>query len=415
MLTSVFYVAAFPYLAVRYRSGFRQRMGLYSPSDMAGLRDKPGRPLWVHAVSVGEVQAAFPLVREIKKDWKSGLFLTTITPTGRTMAEKLVGADADAMAYYPWDAPWVVSRAFRRIYPSAYITVETEIWPGLLARLSREGVPAYIANGRFSERSFRKALRDRDFWKDVLGCFRKIIVRSDEDASRLRELGLPGDKVAVTGDCKVDALLARRKAADPEGLRARLNGSGLPVLLAGSTHEGEEKIVLEAYKVLRQSGRRARLVIVPRHPERAPHVAEKARKMSGAAVLLSKLRGDWEILVVDELGVLFDLYALSKAAFIGGSLVPKGGQNVLEAAVWGVPVQHGPHMEDFSVAVKELRQRNAAEQVTSAEELAKSWIDILDDENAEERGSGAKRYVEELGGSAARSWEIIRQTLPDRE
>jgi 3-deoxy-D-manno-octulosonic-acid transferase len=364
---------------------------------------------------VGEVQAAFPLVKEIRKDWKSGLFLTTITPTGRAMAERLIGGDVDAMAYYPWDVPWVVSRAFNRVRPAAYITVETEIWPGLLSKLSRKGVPAFVANGRFSERSFEKALRDRDFWKEVLNCFRKIIVRSEEDAARLRELGLEDAKVAVTGDCKVDALLLRREAADPDGLRARLDGSGLPVLVAGSTHEGEEKVVLDAYRRVRESGRKARLVIVPRHPERAPQVAEVARKVNAATVFLSRLQGDWEILVVDELGVLFDLYALSKAAFIGGSLVPKGGQNVLEAAAWGVPVQLGPHMEDFSAAARELRRRNAAETVTTAGELAKSWIDILDDEKAGERGSGARRYVEELGGSAARSWEIIRQSLPDRE
>jgi len=154
-------------------------MGLYSPLDLAGLWGKPGRPLWVHAVSVGEVQAAFPLLKEIKKDWESGLFLTTITSTGRIMANRLIDGDVDAMAYYPWDAPWVVSRAFNRVRPAAYITVETEIWPGLLSKLSREGVPAFVANGRFSERSFAKALRDRDFWKDVLNCFRKIIVKSD--------------------------------------------------------------------------------------------------------------------------------------------------------------------------------------------------------------------------------------------
>ncbi len=392
-----------------------QRMGLYSPSSLAGLREKPGRPLWVHAVSVGEVQAAFPLVKEIKKDWGSGLFLTTITPTGRAMAERLIGADADAMAYYPWDVPWVVSRAFNRLCPAAYITLETEVWPGLLTKLSQKGVPAFIANGRFSERSFKKALRGRDFWVDVLNCFRKIIVRGEDDAARLRELGLPDGKVAVTGDCKVDALLLRREAADPEGLKGRLNGSGLPVLVAGSTHEGEEDIVLEAYRRVRESGREARLMIAPRHPERAHQVAEEARKVSDATALLSGFRGDWEILIVDEMGVLFELYGLSKAAFIGGSLVPKGGQNVLEAAAWGVPVQHGPHMEDFSAAAWELHRRNAAETVTTAGDLAKSWIDILDDEKAGERGSGARRYVEELGGSAARSWEIIRQSLPDRE
>lgn len=402
-------------MAVRYRKGFIQRMGLYSPSDLARLEERRGRPLWVHAVSVGEVQAAFPLVKEIRKDWEAGLFLTTITATGRSMAERLVGTDADAMAYYPWDVPWVVRRAVGRVRPALYITLETEIWPGFLARLAHEGIPAYIANGRFSERSFRKALKNRGFWKDVLQSFRKIIVRGEADASRLHELGLPPGKVAVAGDCKVDALLLRRKEADPGSLRAKLNGSELPVLLAGSTHEGEEEVVIEAYRMVRERGARARLVIVPRHPERAPRVVEKARRASDKTLLLSKIHGGWDILVVDEVGVLFDLYGISSAAFIGGSLVPKGGQNVLEPAAWGVPIQHGPHMEDFAQAAGELAERGAAETVTGAHGLARCWLDILGNGKKGGKGSGGRLYVEELGGSAARAWEIIRQTMPDRE
>jgi len=415
-LMSAIYLASFPYLAFRYRKGFRQRMGLYEASDLVFLKEK-GRPLWVHAVSVGEVQAAFPLIKEIRKDWKEGLFLTTVTPTGQAMARRLVGDDADVMAYYPWDVPWVVSRALKRVSPRAYITVETEIWPGFLEKLSTDGVPAYIANGRFSERSFRKALRNREFWKDVLGTFQKIIVRGEDDACRLKDLGLPKEKIAVTGDCKVDALLLRRKQADPESLRLRLNGSGLPVLLAGSTHEGEEKVVLEAFRAVREAGGKARLVIVPRHPERSDQVVREATRMSERTAVLSKTvkPGDWDIMVVDEVGLLFELYALSKAAFIGGSLVPKGGQNILEPAAWGIPIQHGPHMEDFSDAAAELAKRGAAEIVKEPMELASSWLEILNDGKRQAKAVSGKDYVEGLGGSSARSWEIIKQTIKDKE
>jgi 3-deoxy-D-manno-octulosonic-acid transferase len=413
---STIYLASFPYLAFRYRKGFRQRMGLYRASDLAFLKEK-GRPLWVHAVSVGEVQAAFPLIKEIRKDWEGGLFLTTVTPTGQAMARQLVCDDADAMAYYPWDVPWVVSRALKRVLPRAYITVETEIWPGFLEKLSRDGVPAYIANGRFSERSFRKALRNREFWKDVLGTFRKIIVRGEGDADRLKELGLSKEKIAVTGDCKVDALLLRRKGADPENLRLRLSGTGLPVLLAGSTHEGEEKVVLEAFRTVRESGGKARLIIVPRHPERSDRVAEEAKMVSERTAVLSKATKprDWDIMVVDEVGLLFELYALSEAAFIGGSLVPKGGQNILEPAVWGIPIQHGPHMEDFADAAEELAKRGAAQTITGSMELARLWLEILNDDKRKTGAMSGRDYVEGLGGSSARSWEIIRQTIKDKE
>jgi 3-deoxy-D-manno-octulosonic-acid transferase len=378
-------------------------MGHYSAGSLKR------RPLWVHAVSVGEVQAAWPLVREARRaGWVDPVFFTTITRTGRQMAESLVGSEADQMAFYPWDAPWIARRAIERVFPAAFVTVETEIWPNFVMELARKNIPAFIVNGRFSERSFRKAMKFRDFWRDVMSVFSLIMVRGEEDASRLMELGLDPARVVVDGDCKVDALLMRREMTDKKALRGSINASGAPVLIAGSTHRGEDIIVLEAFREVRTDFPGVKMVIAPRHPERADEVASMA-KTFGAVSRLSRPDAPWDILVIDEVGRLFGLYGISVSAFVGGSLVPRGGQNILEPAAWGVPVRHGPHMEDFGPHAEALALVGAAAVVGSASELATMWKQDLSE--GSDKGISGKSYVESLGGAAALSWDRISGIL----
>ncbi|AER66296.1 Three-deoxy-D-manno-octulosonic-acid transferase domain-containing protein [Thermovirga lienii DSM 17291] len=396
------YVASFPYLAFRYREGLKERLGYYEK-----LKESP---LWVHAVSVGEVQAAFPMVKAIQGGGNHEVLLSTITSTGRCMARKLLG-DSVRLVYYPWDVPWIVKRTLDRVNPKAYVTVETELWPNLLYELKKRGIPAFLANARFSERSFRKARRHREFWCSLLDCFEKIMARSEEDMTRFLEIGVSSEKVVVTGDCKIDALLARRSMVDVEGLRRSLNPEGKRVLLAGSTHEGEDSVVLEAFSRLKDKVRDVRLILAPRHPHRAQKLWEEAKKV-GRAVLLSKKEPDWEIMVVDQVGVLFDLYGIADAAFIGGSLVPKGGQNILEPASWGVPIQHGPFMDDFGKVSRELIKLGCAKVVKTAAELYYEWEAVSNEGAAGEiRCPQGKSYVEGLGGAALRNWEIINKSM----
>lgn len=367
------------------------------------------RPLWVHAVSVGEVQAAWPLIRRAKGGgWKDPVLLTTTTRTGRKMAEDLVGSDADRMAYYPWDSPWVVKRAVGSVRPAAFITVETEVWPNFVFELSRHGIPAFIANGRFSERSLRKALKNREFWRSVMSVFRLVIVRGEDDASRLMELGLDPSRVVADGDCKVDALLLRRGTSDPDEVRKSIRSGNAPILLAGSTHPGEESVVLDAFREVRARAPGTKLILAPRHPERASEVESIAGEF-GNVRRSSRPGGDWDILIVDEVGNLFGLYGVASSAFVGGSLVPRGGQNILEPAAWGTPVRHGAHMEDFANHAEALAELGAAATVADASELARIWIkDLSEKENP---GMPGRSYVEGLGGASALSWERIRGIL----
>jgi len=229
--------------------------------------------------------------------------------------------------------------------------------------------------------------------------------------TRFLEIGVSSEKVVVTGDCKIDALLARRSMVDVEGLRRSLNPEGKRVLLAGSTHEGEDSVVLEAFSRLKDKVRDVRLILAPRHPHRAQKLWEEAKKV-GRAVLLSKKEPDWEIMVVDQVGVLFDLYGIADAAFIGGSLVPKGGQNILEPASWGVPIQHGPFMDDFGKVSRELIKLGCAKVVKTAAEPDQEREAVTNEGAAGEiRCPQGKSYVEGLGGAALRNWEIINKSM----
>lgn len=400
------YLAAYPWLARRYREGFDERRGLYG--DLSFLSGR--RPLWVHAVSVGEVQSALPLLRTARRAvGDTPLLLSTVTTTGRRMGMRLLDGVVDGQVYYPWDVPWIVDRALDALDPLLYAAVETEIWPGLLAALKRRSVPAFLVNGRLSEGSFRRMSRWPSFWRKAYGLFEAVLVRADDDMERFLRLGVAPDRLHLVGDFKVDALLDRHDRADLSDLRRELAGEG-PLFVAGSTHEGEEEVVVEAFRLLRQTVPRARLVVVPRHPERAPAVRALCGK-GFSSFLMSQRGAGWDILVVDQVGVLFDLYGLASGAFVGGSLVPRGGQNLLEPACWALPVAHGPHMEDFAVAARDLARFDVARTVTDPVQLARFWRDCLDGDLAAEASAGSKGYFAARGGAASRAWTQMEPYL----
>lgn len=410
-LLSLAYLALFPYLARRYRTGFDQRRGLYS----AEVRDRIGEraPLWVHAVSVGEVQSAAPFVRRAREaGYADPVVLSTITPTGREMAFRLLDGLFQEHIYYPWDVPWIVKRALDSLSPRAYVAFETEVWPGFLRGLRRRGIPAVLVNARFSERSYERCRKFPGLWKKAYDLFGLILVRAEDDMERFRSLGLPGEKLVFVGDCKVDALLDRRDGADL-GKYENWKRGGRSLFLAGSTHEGEEGLVLQAFRKVRERHPQARLVLAPRHPERAEVLLELARAEGVPCGTFSEQEENWSILVVDRVGVLFDLYGVSDGAFVGGSLVPKGGQNVLEPACWGVPFQHGPHMEDFALAVSELRELGAARLVRDERELAGSWLECLRPGPGQAAKKASADYFSRRRGASTRAWSLVEKYIND--
>lgn len=387
-------------------------------SERTGHVDNiPENPVWVHAVSVGEVQSASSLIRRIKSRSAYPCVLSTVTPTGREMAGRLLTGIADRIIYSPFDSRKFVSLSIDTIKPAMYITMETELWPEILTQLKARNIPAFLANGRLSDKSFRRMRRTKFFWREVLGCIDKFMVRFGEDREKFHALGVPEDKIIVTGDCKVDTLLDRRKATTPDKWSWLKDGNS-PLLTAGSTHAGEEEVVISAFRIARRKYPKARLAIVPRHPERALMTIAAALPYDDVhAELLSRIepgKNDADIIVVDQIGVLFDLYAASDAVFIGGSLVEKGGQNPFEPALFGLPAIHGPCMTDFPDTPR-MDSMGAAMCVHNDSELAKTWCDCLDAGNTSRNLKNCNSYFNTLGGAAKKTWDEIESYMLDRE
>ena len=377
----------------------------------------PASPVWVHAVSVGEVQSASSLIRRIKSRSTYPCIISTVTPTGREMAEKLLSGVVDRIIYSPFDSRKFVSRSLNAIKPAIYITMETELWPEILAQLKARNIPAFLANGRLSDKSFRRMRRTKFFWRGVLSCIDKLMVRFDDDKEKFSALGVPPEKIIVTGDCKVDTLLDRRKFTSPEKWSWLKNGKS-PLFTAGSTHAGEDEIVISAFRMARRKFPGARLAIVPRHPERALMTIAAALPYDDVhAELLSKIedgKNSADIIVVDRIGVLFDLYAASDAVFVGGSLVEKGGQNPFEPALFGLPSIHGPCMTDFPDTDR-MDSFGAAMCVHNDSELSRAWCECLDPANVSKNLKNCSAYFNTLGGAAKKTWDEIESYMLDRK
>ncbi|HOO63594.1 MAG TPA: glycosyltransferase N-terminal domain-containing protein [Synergistaceae bacterium] len=402
------YALLYPWLRKKYALGFDERRGLYG-DELKALGSQ--KPLWIHGVSVGEVQSAAPLVEAMHREELPGpLLFSTITPTGRRMGEMLLGSKVDRFFYYPWDVPRIVRKALSTLGPRMYITLETEVWPSLLEELSRRNIPAFLVNGRFSDRTLARGKRWKKFYCQALNRFEKLFLRSEEERSRALLLGVEPHRIRITGENKAGAVL-QRKRQKPEDLPPFPEGP--PIFLGGSTHPGEEAVLLRAYEELRRRGYRSRLILVPRHPERAPEVFREARKISSSVRLLTECAGEepWEILVVDRIGVLFHLYSQVRGAFVGGSLVPRGGQNLMEPAAWGIPVQHGPHMEDFARIAGDLEKLGCSREISSCEDLLEDWLACLENPSRREEARKGIAYVESLDGAAGKAWEEIREYL----
>lgn len=418
-ITNLLFPMVKPFLRRGHAEGFDERCGYYNMQKMEKVK---GRSLWVHAVSVGEVQAAFPLIREMRRSGcRLPILLSTVTETGQAMAKRLMDADLDVILFAPWDIASVVDRALNAINPCAYITMETEIWPNILLQLHQRGIPSFLVNGRVSDRALARAVG----WKKgvlsrLLRCFTRILARENSDADRFCTIGAEASAVTVVGDCKVDALLERRGGVDRQMWKDRLYlercisgfDGAFPLFLAGSTHPGEDEVVLEAFSKIRTERKDARLLLVPRHPVRADGLLPAANEVAKSC-LLSKVDSDWEIVIVDQIGVLFELYALCTAAFIGGSLVPKGGQNLQEAACWGIPIQHGMYMDDFAQSAQELGKMGLAVEVRTAEDLYYAWC-LAMGASRNEKAELQRRcdvYFEERAGAAKRAWTIVSAYL----
>jgi 3-deoxy-D-manno-octulosonic-acid transferase len=389
-----------------YRRAFGQRLGRLAP----GL--PPGPRCWVHAVSVGEAAAAAPLVEGIRQRWPElSVVVTTVTPTGaRIVAERL--GHAATHRYFPLDLPSAVSRAIDAVHPRFFVGMETELWPNFLRGLARRGIPSMIANGRISDRSFRRYRLVRPLMARILRCVSVFAMQSEEDARRIVALGAPAERVVVTGNLKTDT--APGPGTTPWETLLDLPPASL-LWIAGSTHRGEEAIALDVFQRLGPQFPELRLLLAPRHPERADEVARLVAERGLRCVRRSHLPGDGArgaVVVLDTIGELADVYRLAAVVFVGGSLVPSGGHNMLEPALRRKPVLYGPHTENFRDSAEILETAGAAIPVAGAAELAAELHRLLGDAGLRARmGEAGAAAVAARRGALGETLALVERVL----
>jgi 3-deoxy-D-manno-octulosonic-acid transferase len=393
---------------------FKEKLGFLPPS---AYRMKETPRIWVHAVSVGEVVAAASIVKLLRESYPSAsIIFSTGTQTGQKMAEQTI-KEVDSYIYYPLDFPWVVRRVLRILYPHLFITIETEIWPNFLATAKKMGIKTMLANGRISARSFSRYRRTRFLWKKVLANFDVMSMISEVDADRIKSMGAEPEKVFISGNSKYDTLISRANPKSEAKIRELLQIEPHEIVfLAASTHDGEEEILIKAYKSLLKKFPHLIFIIAPRHTRRVAQV-EKALRNEGFSDFTRRsnmwgVQRKFQIIILDVIGELFYVYSLGTIIFCGGSLVKKGGQNILEPASWGKVVFYGPSMEDFLIERELLREAGAGIEVSGATSLAREAIALLGNpEELSRRGESGKKAIAEMEGGARRNTELAQKLL----
>ncbi len=409
----------------KYAGGFTERLGFIPKFDARG------RPVvWIHCVSVGETNAARPLVDRIRKEYPDlSLVISTTTATGQKLAREVFAGVADLVFYFPFDWRSTVSRTLRRIDPAVVLLVETEIWFNFLREASKSEARIAIVNGRLSERSFSRLSYISRFMHRVLSYLDLALMQDKADATRIMSLGLRGSRVKVTGNIKFDVELATSETALTEELRSRFGITlDAPLIIAASTHEPEESWVLDAFKNVWKSAPEAlpRLMIAPRHPERFSVVAETINRSGFTWVRRSENKSardkTAEVILLDSIGELRSAYPLAEVVFVGGSLIPHGGQSMLEPAAAGRAIITGPHTANFSAAVAEFLDKDAIiqldevseEKIVSELESALKYV-LNDDEKRSALAYNALAVVENNRGAVSRTMEYLRPIFSTRE
>jgi 3-deoxy-D-manno-octulosonic-acid transferase len=394
----------------RYRRGWKQRFGYVRLP--AGSKDW----IWIHAVSVGEVQAATPLVKVLRQRYPQfNVLLTTTTPTGADTVRRQLGGQAEH-GYLPYDLPCAVTRFLARVRPRFAVIMETELWPNLLYACAAQGVPVWLANARLSARSLGRYQYLPGFAREMVKRISCIAAQTQEDAQRFLALGAEPASVVVTGNLKFDAVVPPDIHVRGQELRVAL-GVDRPVWIAASTHEGEEELMLAAHARLLKQFPRALLVLVPRHPGRFQAVYELCGRL-GYRVFKRTSGGpctaDTAVFLVDTMGELLAFYAAADIAFVGGSLVPVGGHNPLEPASVGRPVIAGPYVFNFTEIYRQLEAADAVTVTKNVEALHLALAASLSDPGqARARGARACGVIEQHKGALATLLTLLSQTLKD--
>lgn len=416
-LYSWLFYLALPYVLLRlwwkgrknpgYLQRWRERFAFIEPLPEKGC-------IWVHAVSLGEMMAARPMIHALQQRYpQRRLVVTNMTPTGSDLASQL---KSEKLTYYyvPYDLPGVIQRFLSRVQPSVLIIMETELWPNLLHYTAQRGIPIFLANARLSSRSLRGYKYIRRLTQEMLQNIYRVIAQTQEDAQRFIELGAKPQQIMVTGSIKFDIPVPRELVEKGKVLRASW-GESRPVVIAASTHSGEEEQVLKAFSELRKTWPKTLLVLVPRHPERFNEVAALCQRHQLRLVRRTEnvlCQPDTDVFLGDTLGELFLFYATADSAFVGGSLVPVGGHNLLEPAALALPIITGAHLFNFTEIFNLLDQAGAVIRVDDAQQLAQAWSRLLvSPEQGKQMGASALQVVEQNRGALEQHLGYITQEL----
>ncbi len=369
-----------------------------------GDEQSPFQPVWIHALSVGELLSGLPLIKELRAKMPSRrLYLSVSTLPAHEVATEKVRAYVDGLFYFPYDLLYPMRRCLGKIRPALFLLIETDIWPGFLAELRRLKIPCFLLNARLSAPSFRMSRILSALFIPAFNTFSRIYPQSQEEGQRFLNLGVEASKIRRSGNLKFDLAGALPSSEAIAAMRRDLGfGEEDLVILAGSTHSGEETVLRSTFLSLRERFPDLKLLIVPRHPDRSPEILRLFDHDPVRVLRFSQVaQSSADVIVVDRLGLLGRLYALADVAFVGGSLVGKGGQNPIEPAAAGRPVLFGPDMSDFPDVSQLLLEAGGAIQVQNPAELLDKGAQLLEDRNlAETIGMRARAVVEEHRGAS---------------
>lgn len=420
LLVSAFFLIPFYLIrGVRHgkvRRGIRERLGFFLPDHLKPLQ---GRWIvWIHAVSVGETKAAISLLKGLRSTYPdSALVLSNVTETGHAIAKEI--KELDLCLFFPFDLSWVVKRVLRQVRPDLIIIVETEIWPNFVRISHASGIPVLLVNGRISDRSFPRYKLARPLLKPLLQQFSALCMQTELDAERIRLMGAPEERVEVTRNLKFDMQMASPAETAVAALKDLYRiPSGSAVWVAGSTHAGEEEIVLDVYRKLVAEGENLVLILVPRHPERCRAVGDLLTSCGLSYVPRSEigysrnLLRAGEVLLGDTLGEMLKFYAAADVVFVGGSLVDIGGHNILEACLLKKPVLFGPHMHNFKEISRLVAEVRGGIGVADGEELLNSLRQLIaSPEMRRTMGEAGHELLQRNSGATAHTLSVIRRVL----
>jgi len=373
------------------RAGLAERLGIL-PDSVSKLKEAGGRIIWVHAVSVGEVAAAEPILHQLRLAEPTGqIVLSTTTPTGRKMAQKL-DLDVEALIYFPFDFPGITERVLRTISPHLIVLMEAELWPNLLAAAQARSIPTVVLNGRISDASFRKNRLFRPLFAWMLGNVDLICAQSQKDADRFITLGVPPQRVKVSGNTKFDENFPYVPPQEQAKWRQDLGfNQQSPILIAGSTHPGEDEQILDTFDRLHTGHPDLELIIAPRHPERGDEIEKLVSEHGYATYRRSRVLAELEdgkdidlssttqvrVVILDTIGELNRVFSIATVVFMGGSLVPQGGHNILQPLAQDKPVVFGPYMNNFQDIADLALDQQAAIQVENSSKLVEAIDHLL--------------------------------------